>query len=308
MAFPVAAAVAAGASLLSSGGQIYASGKMNKKTRQWNEMMYQKQREDALADWRLQNEYNSPAAQMQRLKAAGLNPNLVYDNGATYNAGAVRSTDVKPWNPETPNVAGLSGAAAAGLEAYHDWTLQEEQVKNMAAQRQNMELDAVLKSIQVASDQIKNAKSSLELKQAQDLYDTTVSTAKERLRSIQTTTDIQVSKEVRDAALHAPNLAAAIERVSKLKADTKLASQQLDNLKKTGVLQQLEINMRKLGLSYSDGVILRMLAQFAQGQSLPELVQNLWQKIKDFSNKYSERTSTGKDEVILTDEKGRRIK
>lgn len=32
--------------------------------------------------WELSNQYNSPEMQMQRLKAAGLNPNLVYGNGS----------------------------------------------------------------------------------------------------------------------------------------------------------------------------------------------------------------------------------
>ena len=32
--------------------------------------------------WAAENEYNSPGAQMQRLKSAGLNPNLVYGSGA----------------------------------------------------------------------------------------------------------------------------------------------------------------------------------------------------------------------------------
>ena len=38
MAAPLlAAGIAAGASLLGTGAQVYAAGKMNKKTRQWNE-------------------------------------------------------------------------------------------------------------------------------------------------------------------------------------------------------------------------------------------------------------------------------
>lgn len=96
-------AIAAGASLLGQGVNAYAQGKMNKKTREWNEKMYGVQRKDALADWQMQTAYNTPAAQMQRLKDAGLNPNLVYGNGAdASNASPVRSTDVKGWNPQAP--------------------------------------------------------------------------------------------------------------------------------------------------------------------------------------------------------------
>lgn len=51
-------------------------------------------------NWEKMNQYNSPQAQMERLKAAGLNPNLVYGNGsavATTNS-APKSQDVKPSN------------------------------------------------------------------------------------------------------------------------------------------------------------------------------------------------------------------
>lgn len=49
-------------------------------------------RQNALDDWNRQNEYNSPAAQMQRYKDAGLSPNLIY--GQTNTAAPVRSTEM----------------------------------------------------------------------------------------------------------------------------------------------------------------------------------------------------------------------
>ena len=38
--------------------------------------------------WQRNNEYNSPSAQMQRLKSAGLNPNLMYGQGSTGNSSS----------------------------------------------------------------------------------------------------------------------------------------------------------------------------------------------------------------------------
>lgn len=274
------AAIAAGASLLGTGGQIYAAGKMNRKTREWNEKMYAQQRADALADWNTQNAYNSPEQQMQRLKEAGLNPNLVYGTGADTTAGPVRSTESKSWSPNVPDMSGIGQAAAGGLQAYHDITLQQEQVKNMQAQRQNMELDSVMKGVEIAGKQVNNARSGVELAKATQLYDTSIATANERLRNISAMTDIAENTEARNAAMHAPNLEAAFQRVAKLAVDTKAAEVQLDNLKKTGQLQQLELNMRKLGLSFNDGVILRMIAQFAGGKSLPDIVKNIYQYIR----------------------------
>jgi hypothetical protein len=48
-------------------------------------------RKNALADWNRLNTYNTPAEQMQRFKAAGLNPNLIYNQ--RNEASPVRSTD-----------------------------------------------------------------------------------------------------------------------------------------------------------------------------------------------------------------------
>jgi len=280
----VGAGIAAGASLAGSGASIYASGKMNKKTREFSEKMYGKQRADALADWDTQNAYNSPEAQMARLKAAGLNPNLVYGSGsATEPAGRINSTESKGWNPNTPDLSGISRAGSEGLQAFQDVTLQQEQVKTMVAQRENIKLDAALKAVQLSTDGINNAQTKLDLDRSRELYDTSISAAKEQLRALTTSTGIKITQEVRDAAMHAPTLAAAIERVAAISSQTDVSKQQLENLKKSGVLQQMEINMRKLGLSYNDGVILRMLAQFAQGQSLPEVIKNLYDKVRDMA-------------------------
>lgn len=61
----------------------------NKQNKNTALEMYDRQRADALADWNRQNEYNSPAAQMQRFKDAGLSPHLIY--GQTNTASPVRS-------------------------------------------------------------------------------------------------------------------------------------------------------------------------------------------------------------------------
>ena len=42
--------------------------------------------------WQLNNEYNTPSAQMARLKAAGLNPNLMYQLGNSGNSSSAPGT------------------------------------------------------------------------------------------------------------------------------------------------------------------------------------------------------------------------
>lgn len=69
--------------------------------------MYGRQRADALADWNMQNEYNSPAASMARFRSAGLNPALIYGAATGGSSGVVRSS--------TPSsFAGAPAAAPQG--------------------------------------------------------------------------------------------------------------------------------------------------------------------------------------------------
>lgn len=76
----------------------------NQRNREWTKEMYERQRKDALENWRMENEYNSPEQQMQRLKEAGLNPHLVYGSGATATGGSVNSVSPQMAPSKTPEV------------------------------------------------------------------------------------------------------------------------------------------------------------------------------------------------------------
>jgi hypothetical protein len=110
---------------VSSAAQIFTN-QQNKKTAL---QMYDMQRTDALADWNRQNQYNSPAAQMQRFKDAGLSPHLIY--GQTNTAPPVRSSSVDTPKAQAPQIdpnAANVPFLALQLQA------QEQTIKNMQAQ------------------------------------------------------------------------------------------------------------------------------------------------------------------------------
>lgn len=74
-------------------------------------------------NWQMQNEYNTPLAQMQRFKEAGLNPNLIY--GQTNMAGSIGT-------PTAPKSGGESlGRLVSTIMAFY-------QIGNMIAQNKNL--------------------------------------------------------------------------------------------------------------------------------------------------------------------------
>ena len=69
-----------------------ANEKLNKEQMKFNAEQAEISRNWQEEMWNKANQYNSPVQQMQRLTEAGLNPNLVYGNGADATAAAVPST------------------------------------------------------------------------------------------------------------------------------------------------------------------------------------------------------------------------
>lgn len=62
--------------------------------------------------WNMQNRYNTPTKQMERLKAAGLNPNLIYGSGSanTGVAGSIAPSKTAPYNIKDPIPSSIQSA------------------------------------------------------------------------------------------------------------------------------------------------------------------------------------------------------
>lgn len=133
MAFPMALAAAG---LQALGGM--AQGQANQRT-QWmqNHMNLNFQAKEAekayqrqVEFWHLQNQYNSPAEQMKRFGAAGLNPHLIYGQGN-------------------------AGNASGGLPQYHPPSVQMK----LAAPQMGAALQSVLPTLMQVGSWMQNMRS-----------------------------------------------------------------------------------------------------------------------------------------------------
>lgn len=98
--------------------------------------------------WNKQNEYNLPGSQMERLKAAGLNPNLVYGSGAgQVTAAPAPKFEGAKYNAPTQSFnykPAFDPLAVIG--AFQDFQIKANTIDNMKAQREGVELDNVVKA------------------------------------------------------------------------------------------------------------------------------------------------------------------
>jgi len=272
--------VVGGISAATSGANMYAQGKMNRKTREWNEKMYAQQRQDALTDVATQNAYNHPLEQMNRLRQAGLNPNLVYGKGADNTSAQIRSSQAPSWNPQTPRLD--MGAAQGALMQYQNIKQSQAQTDNIAeqtavAKAQKLNIDAstarILQETATNKFQLAQAqrlsdlvfeKSQLDnsmLRQNMDLnlknYD---------LSKMRTTADIKntmqsiVESNQRIKTQQLQNSLMPYQR-QKIEKEIQQLDIVKDNLRKEGELKDLDINLRRVGIMPSDPYYIRMMIQ-----------------------------------------------
>ena len=143
-----------------------------------NALMYKRQRADNRQDattayqrsidmWNMNNAYNDPSAQMERLKQAGLNPNLVYGGGATTTASAPSAPQASSATPQ--RFQGVD--ALPVISAYMDVKMKqaqadliEEQKNNVIQRTANERTDNLLKTLDLDYFGTRNRRSLVELK------------------------------------------------------------------------------------------------------------------------------------------------
>lgn len=123
--------------------------RQNRANQQLSEYTYKRD----LEMWNKGNEYNAPEAQMSRLKAAGLNPMMVYGSG---NAGGMtHATLPKYQKPEySYNVPAVD--VGGTIQQFQDWSIKQAQIDNLNAQRRVTEANAVIKETESQFTRIKN--------------------------------------------------------------------------------------------------------------------------------------------------------
>ena len=93
--------------------------------------------------WNKQNEYNSPASQMARYKAAGMNPQLVAGQGTSGNSVTIPRYQAPT---QTYNYKSQLNPLEM-LSAYQDAKLKQAQIDNVTQSVKNQKVDNALKAL-----------------------------------------------------------------------------------------------------------------------------------------------------------------
>lgn len=260
---------AAAAASAAAGLDAAATARLNKKQRQF-----------AIDMWNMQNAYNTPQMQMQRFKDAGLNPNLIYGQGNSGNAGAVSTPEFKV--PEWGQA--LSAAVPAGLSALnqmYDFDIKEQQKDNLEAQNAVILQEARLKAAQVVQTLTNTDRQKFDLDFERSLASVSADARRAALHNLQVNTDLSIRKDLREAVQTAANVTEAVERtknllvqrnnlriqqtkdraeIERIQADTRRIKATVQILHEEGLIKEIHRKMWDDGISPNDPQWSRLLS------------------------------------------------
>lgn len=268
----IPAAITGGAQVISGAvNSLFGRGK-ERRARAWERKMYNQQWKDRIGFWNMQNEYNSPKAQRERLEKAGYNPALMYQSGsAGGQAGSVSPPDVNTPEFVAPNID-FAGAASEYMNQMYNLDIKKQQLDNLQAQNTVMLEDAHLKSTQANQFKAITDRSIFDLEFEKGLADVSAEARRESLRKLQIGNLAMFNQEERNAARHASDLREAAERILTARMQRTKTHQEYLNLKAAiknirldTALKGEDLRLRKMNMYPGDPYWLRFAERTAAG-------------------------------------------
>ena len=183
---PATAAIVVGATqAASTAGTNAANARLYKRQRADNREDATTAYQRSIDMWNMNNAYNDPSAQMERLKQAGLNTNLVYGGGATTTASAPSAPQASSATPQ--RFQGVDALPA--LSMYMDVKMKqaqadliEEQKNNLIQRTANERTLGLLRTLDLDYFGTRNRRSAFELSNLEKYQSTAMELANERQR------------------------------------------------------------------------------------------------------------------------------
>lgn len=213
IAAETAALLSAGISAAGSAGGVAFNAASSKKQREWSEKMQNQQNAWNLEMWNKANEYNSPSAQVERLRDAGLNPLYYGLDGSSANA----LESAQPLGYERANISALDNPIGAGLDA----AAKVAQISNIQADtaKKNEETLTETQRREKIQADIEEVRQSIKNKMADEKL---TDTQRERLQK-----DINWLDRLNEATLAAKQADAALTNAQKNRIEELLEGEKI---------------------------------------------------------------------------------
>lgn len=252
----------------------------------WKEnARYKQQLADERENWKMQNDYNSPANQMKLYGNAGLNSNLIYGGATHSQASAIGS-------PPSYTKADMNSAEfgwgnegfnqiAGGLGEMYNLAHKRATIDNVEESTSLMKQEAIFKQANTAKTLQDTAKGEFDLKQANALFDSTVQQAQLNNEKTRQDTIYTVSENQRKELSNSTDVKLTLEKIitekiahTKDAEQIKLLQQQLISLKQDNNIRTYEDKLTEMGIYKNDPWYFRALMNLSHGNmATPPIVK-----------------------------------
>lgn len=263
-------------------GSAISNRNEQRRQNQWNrdhaDHSYYRERNDALADRDHLEFYNSPAQQIQRMKAAGLNPALMYGQGSTGQTEMPRGS--KPTNSSQPASHIDASTMQRGFEQFLTMLQTQQQTDNLRAQ-------AELAAKQAANVQSTTELNTFELGQKQVLSPKVIESAalgvenqKADIALKKQALEINLDANERNELKNSTDVQKTLEDIQAVRQKRIFDLQQQANIdhKAKAEIAQIELRMNQLDVQIE---LLEITKKYAEtDQQMKLLLQELEAQIK----------------------------
>lgn len=205
---------------------------------------YKRERRDNIDFWNMQNQYNSPQAQMERYQAAGLNPNLIY--GQQNTSGPISTPRVDIPQARTQHTPYQDTGGLAMMNAMYDLEMKQAQTDNLRAQNGVIQEDRLLKQTQRRSIGLTGDMTEFDLGYKSEMRSTSADAQRERLRQMRLKMELDTNRDSREAASSSAYLQQAIENLAKSKIERARTYVEIQRIKQQMELAKEDIKMKQL--------------------------------------------------------------
>lgn len=279
MPFPIAPILATGGALTNTIIGTAAQQKANEQNFDFQRQMYDRQRQDALTDRAFENDYNSPANQMARLKAAGLNPNMVYGNGASQvQSVSTRQATAPQGNAKSTFTPVDTGGIIDSLMVDKNMRKQDaetnllEQQANVAKEQVMLTYANWMKSLNgIDGIKLDNAKKVMDNYIQEHTMDVSIDMEKQKLKKLQADTTYTLDQNERAEALKGQSIKESVQRILNMRqaaattqAQRALITQQISNLQTDQKIKELDAKLSQMGIPSSSPWYLKIVGSILE--------------------------------------------
>jgi len=228
--------------------------------------------------WNQANAYNAPAAQMQRLSDAGLNPNMIY--GATGAVGNT-STQTPSYKPPSPEYNYQARQyVAPNLLNFQDIRLRDAQITATERQSENIQANTSRADAETANILIRSAQGEYDLDLARELRENVMRQAqlttmdKElsvRMKSVESELQREFAARERQLGLDLQStqvqstiqgISESIARIQMINQNMTESNARIANIQIDNQLKTVELGLRRLGINPNESGIVGLLQRW----------------------------------------------